>query len=139
MAWATREIEPGYELPPLHKGIMTQAKMNAYARVEGEVSIHTDEELAKRVGLPGTIAAGMMLVDYLSEMLTDFFGAGWVQGGKIAVSFILPVRAGDEVTAKGVVREKLSEGPATRLILDVWCENQRGEKVTAGTASGLVY
>jgi len=132
-------MEPGYDLPPLHKGIMTQAKMEAYSRLEGEVSIHTDDELAKKVGLPGTVAAGMMLVDYLSEMLTNFFGTGWIQGGKIAVSFILPVRAGDGVTAKGVVRDKLSEGPATRLILDVWCENQRGEKVTAGTASGLVY
>jgi len=118
---------------------MTQGKIEAYSRVEGEVSIHTDEELAKGVGLPGTVAAGLMLVDYLSEMLTDFLGTGWIQGGRIAVSFIVPVRPGDEITARGVVRGKLSEGPATRLILDVWCENQRGEKVTAGTASGLVY
>jgi len=139
MAWASKQMEPGYDLPPLHKGIMTQAKMAAYSRLEAEVSIHTDEELAKKVGLPGTVAAGMMLVDYLSEMLTNFFGTGWIQGGKCAVSFILPVRPGDEITARGVVREKLSEGAATRLILDVWCENQRGEKVTAGTASGLVY
>lgn len=139
MAWATSEIEPGYELPPLCKGIMTQAKINAYSVVEGEVSIHTDEALAKKVGLPGTIAAGIMLVDYISQMLTDLFGVGWVRGGKIAVSFIIPVRVGDEVTARGLVKDKLNEGSEIRLILDVWCENERGEKVVAGTASGLVY
>ena len=36
-----------------------------------------------------------------------------------------------------MVRERIEEGDRVRLILDVWLENQRGEKVLVGSASGL--
>ena len=42
------------------------------------------------------------------------------------------------VTVHGEVKEKRPEQGATRVVVDVWCENQPGEKTAAGTASGLV-
>ena len=44
----------------------------------------------------------------------------------------------DEIITKGIVREKIAEGDAIRLFLEVWCENQHSEKVIVGTASGFV-
>jgi hypothetical protein len=41
------------------------------------------------------------------------------------------------LTAAGVVVAKEAEGDRTRLFLDVWLENQNGDKVLVGKASGL--
>jgi acyl dehydratase len=48
------------------------------------------------------------------------------------------VLAGDRLTVHGVVKETRAEGAATRVVVDVWCENQDGEKTAVGTASGLL-
>ena len=44
----------------------------------------------------------------------------------------------DKITTNGIVREKVTKDDAVKLILDVWCENQHGERVVLGTATGLV-
>jgi hypothetical protein len=38
---------------------------------------------------------------------------------------------------RGVVKDKRREDGATRVSVDVWCENQHGEKTAVGTATGL--
>ena len=70
--------------------------------------------------------------------MLDFFEKGWIQGGKLDVSLVKSIFPGDTITVKGTVREKVQEGKFTRIVLDVWLENQSGEKATVGTASGLV-
>ena len=102
-------------------------------------NIHTDDETARRAGLTGAIAQGRYPVGYLSEYLLAFFGTGWIQGGKLEVSMIKPIFPGDTITLRGKVKEKVREGKAVRLILDVWIENQKGDQTTVGTASGLVW
>jgi acyl dehydratase len=89
-------------------------------------------------GLPAPIAQGLMSHAYLAEMLTQFFGKNWLQGGKIDVKFIRYTLPGDVVTAGGVVKEKVEEGAAVRFNCDVWCESLSGEKTVVGTASCLV-
>ena len=54
------------------------------------------------------------------------------------VSLVKPIFPGDRITIRGRVKEKIPEGEKTRIFLEVWLENQRGEKTTLGTASGLV-
>lgn len=116
--------------------------MTAYSE-EGQtakrgISIHINEEVAREAGYRGTLAQGLMSADYLSEMMAEAFGRGWIQGGRLSVKLIVPVYAGDEITAKGVIKEIIPEGEAQRVVVDVWCENQRGQQVTVGTASALV-
>jgi hypothetical protein len=36
-----------------------------------------------------------------------------------------------------VVKELRPESGGTRVVVEVWCQNQRGEKTAVGTASGL--
>ena len=83
-------------------------------------------------------AQGRYPVGYISERMMDFFGKGWVQGGNLEVSLVKGIFPGDTITVKGIITEKIPEGDAIRLVLDVWLENQAGEPATAGIASGLV-
>lgn len=136
MEVATRDTEMGHEISSMPKAI-TLERMRLFSGWPMR-NIHTDEDIAKMAGLPGPVAQGPMSVAYISEMLTGFFGESWLKGGKLSVSFIGMVQPRDTITAKGIIREKVAEGEAVRLVLEVWCQNQRGEKVTVGTASGLV-
>jgi len=61
----------------------------------------------------------------------------FLAGGTLSMAFIRPVYAGDRLTVHGLVKETRREGARTRVVVEVWCENQHGEKTAAGTASGL--
>ena len=74
----------------------------------------------------------------MGEFVIKFFGKEHL-GAKLSVSFLGFVYPEDEVTIKGIVREKIAEGDAVRLTLDISALNQRGENIMAGTASGLVH
>jgi 3-hydroxybutyryl-CoA dehydratase len=129
-------VTPGLALPPLAKEI-SQRKIDVYSGVRPR-SIHTDEAWARQKGFRAPLAQAMMSTAYVSELMTRFVGAGFVRGGTMAMTFIKPVYAGDRLTIHGVVKERRAEGNATRVVVDVWCENQDGDKTAVGTASGLL-
>jgi 3-hydroxybutyryl-CoA dehydratase len=121
-------------LPTLQKEI-SQRRIDAYSVVRPK-SIHTDEDWARKKGFRAPLAQAMMSTAYVSEMMMRFLGTGFVKGGAMSMVFIKPVYAGDRLTVHGVVKEKCPEGDATRVVVEVWCENQHGEKTAVGTASG---
>jgi acyl dehydratase len=132
----THAVSLGQELPQLVKEI-PQRKIDAYSGVRPN-SIHSDEAWARKKGFPAPLAQAMMSTAYVSELMTRFVGAGFVKGGTMSMAFIKPVLAGDRLTVHGVVKEKHPDGGRTRVVVEVWCENQRGEKTAVGTASGLL-
>jgi acyl dehydratase len=79
-----------------------------------------------------------MSADYISELMTGVFGQGWLTGGKLSLAFVKPALCGDALTANGRLIDRADEGAYIRDMYEVWCENQRGELVTVGTASGLL-
>ncbi len=79
-----------------------------------------------------------MSADYISELMAGRFERGWLLQGRLSLTFVAPAFAGDTLTAKASKREELDEGAFIRHVYDAWCENQRGEVVTVGTASGVV-
>ncbi len=128
-------ITIGQELPRRVKEV-SQRRIDAYSGVRPR-SIHTDETWARAKGFRATLAQGMMSTAYISEMMTQLLGAGFVTGGTMSVAFITPVYAGDRLTVHGVVKDKRPESGGTRVVVEVWCENQHGEKTAVGTASGI--
>ena len=122
-------------LPSLVKEI-SQRKIDAYSVVRAR-SIHTDESWARAKGFRAPLAQGMMSTAYVSEMMTRLLGPGFVKGGTLSMAFIKPVYAGDRLTVHGVVKETRPEGAGMRVVVEVWCQNQHGEKTAVGTASGL--
>ena len=129
-------ITIGLALPSLVKEV-SQRRIDAYSGVRPR-SIHTDEAWARQKGFRAPLAQGMMSTAYVSEMMTRLLGAGFVKGGTISVAFVKPVYAGDRLTLRGVVKDKRPENGATRVVVEVCCENQHGEETAVGTASGLV-
>jgi 3-hydroxybutyryl-CoA dehydratase len=132
----TASVGIGQELPPLVKNI-PQRKIDAYSGVRPNY-IHSDEAFARKKGFRAPLAQAMMSTAYVSEMMTRFVGAGFVKGGALSMTFIKPVLAGDRLTVRGVVKEQRPEGGRTRVVVEVWCENQDGVTTAVGTASGLV-
>ena len=135
MATTTDTVAIGQELPRLTKDI-PQRKIDAYSGVRAR-SIHTDEAWAKARGFRAPLAQAMMSTAYVSEMMTRLLGVGFVKGGTLSMAFVKPVFAGDRLTVHGVVKDKRAgDAGVTRVVVEVWCENQLGEKTALGTATG---
>ena len=130
-----RHLAVGEELPPLRKTI-AQRQIDCFSGVRPH-SIHTDEEWARKKGFKAPLAQAMMSTGYVSQLMMQYAGAGFVKGGKMSVSFIKPVYVGDTLTVRGRVKSREPEGRGTRVTVEVWCENQDGVKTMVGTASGI--
>ena len=145
MSADTNKMEVGYELNPVSK-TLDQDRMDRFEKVgrvlitEGEeteepTNIHTDPEKAKAMGLERPIASGQMSYSYIHELLCREFGIDFRQGGDLSVTFLKPVYAGDKVTANGIVEESKHVDGRTTLSLNVWLENQDGNKTSTGKAT----
>lgn len=115
-------------LPPLVR-TMTREAMVLY-EPEGEVNFHTDDEVARAVGLRASIATGTLFLAYVFDLLRRRYGAEAAVGATLDVRIRRPVFAGDRVETRGDVVER--RGGRDRL--RVACEGPRGAVIT-GTAS----
>jgi 3-hydroxybutyryl-CoA dehydratase len=121
----------GKELPSLGKWL-TQEKIDGYARVSGDFNpIHVDPAFAATTPFGGTIAHGMLLLAYLSEMLTAAFGRAWLSGGRLKARFKGVARPGDALTVRGRIERVHDDG---RLFAAVECVNEAGELLVVGDA-----
>ena len=128
------DIHPGDSLPSVVKHI-TQREINLYAEASGDFNpIHIDEPFAAQTPLGGTIAHGMLILAYVSEMMTEAFGESWLSGGKLSVRFKTPARPKDTITTSGKIDSiEYKEGvPYVNCSLES-C-NQKGETVITGGA-----
>ena len=132
----TKDTPVGFELPGVKKQMVIQLMgSRGWGRSN---PIHWDPEFARQQGLPAPIATGQMSTAYMGEMLVQSFGQAVFTGAKMQCKYIAPIFAGDTVTARGVVREKTSEGDKVRFKVEMWVENQDGKPVTVGSAEVLV-
>jgi acyl dehydratase len=128
------DVAVGAELSPLVKAPIQQIQLTRYAGASGDFNpIHQDEEFAKAAGMGGVFAHGMLSMGFLAQVVTDWAGAGAVR--KLGVRFAGLVRLKDVVTCKGRVLAKSSSADAHLVDLEVWAENQRGEKIVTGRAT----
>lgn len=74
----------------------------------------------------------------MSEMLVNYFGPSWLQGGKISLIFVGGVQEGDELTCCGTIMDKIKEYAGSLLHLDIRMEKAQGLKVVVGKATGLL-
>lgn len=131
------ETTVGQALPSLVKDV-SQRRIDAYSGVRPR-SIHSDEAWARQKGFRDCLAQGMMSTAYASQLMVKLLGPGFARGGTMSMAFIKPVYAGDRLTVHGVIKDKRRDGSATRVVVEVWVENQHGEKTAVGHATGLVH
>jgi hypothetical protein len=100
---------------------------------------HNDVEEARKLGFPDIVVQGMMSLCFISEVMTNRYGVGWYQGGRMHVNLVNVLWQGETVLARGNARGRVPEGSAQRATVDVWCEKADGTKIVVGTASALEH
>ena len=126
-------VKVGDEITPLSRRV-TQEQISAYAEASGDINpIHVNEEFARMVGLPGTIAHGMLDLGILVETLSRWAG-GSERVAAVAVRFSKPLLPGQTITCTGRV---VSIDTASGLVeLAVEAVSDAGERVlTNGRAT----
>jgi 3-hydroxybutyryl-CoA dehydratase len=133
-ALAPPALVVGRELGPLVRTV-TQERIDQYAAASGDYNpIHVDPAFAARSPFGGTVAHGMLLLAYVSTLLTQAFGRAWLQTGALRVKFRNPAPAGTTVAAQGRV-ERLEEGHGVQYaVCAVRLENAAGEALVTGDA-----
>jgi acyl dehydratase len=116
-------------------GTISKEQLRAYAEASGDFNpIHLDEEVAKKVGLPGIIAHGMLIAGFMSERALRFVEKETSLTGYSLIQFQARFKAmtllGDTPQVGGIVKEITGES----LWLEIQAKNQRGEITTLGTA-----
>lgn len=118
------------EVAPVTRSL-TQDMLNRYADASGDHNpIHIDEAFAKTTPMGGTIAHGMLVLSFISEMMAGAFGERWLTSGSLDVRFRAPARPGDTVTARATPQEP-KDG---RLRYNVEVVSQVDEVLISGTA-----
>jgi acyl dehydratase len=130
------QLQVGMSLPIMKKNVR-QEDINLYAKASRDFNpIHIDEEFAQKTGAGGTIAHGMLILAYISQLMTDSFGKNWLTGGKLNVRFKAPARPGDVLDIQGkAVNIRKNETGLMEIVCEVLCKNQKGETVITGEAS----
>jgi acyl dehydratase len=128
------DVQVGSEIPPLVKGPIQQIQLTRYAGASGDFNpIHQDDEFARAAGMGGVFGHGMLSMGFVAQAVTDWAGAGAVR--KIGVRFAGLVRLKDTITCRGRVLGRFSKDGVHTVDLELWAENQKGEKIVTGRAT----
>lgn len=113
---------------------LSKDQVRAYARTTGMwVPRFTDDEAAKKEGLPGMITPGNMSLAILSKLVTDWIGASGARLTRMGTTYRQPVMPDHTIALQGFVTDK-NEAHRTAE-MDIWLENEDGERLVIGTAT----
>lgn len=123
------------DLIPVFRRATGLHEWNRFAAVNDEfVSIHMDDEAGRAAGFPGAIGMGRLQWSYLHNLLR-----GWLPpGGRIVAvraQLRAPNRNGSTVTAHGRVTAVRDEAGVRRIELDVWVDDDEGNRLAPGSAT----
>lgn len=116
---------------------VSRDQLRAYAEASGDPNpIHLDDDIARKMGLPGVIAHGMLTAAFIAERGRRFHGerlagdgeAGEWKMSRFNVRFKAMTFPGDVISVGGEVKEA-GDGV---LSLDLQARNQRGEVTSTG-------
>jgi acyl dehydratase len=91
--------------------------------------IHFDDEAARKLGLPGAIAHGMISGALLGRLVAATLGPQWLRQGRMRLKFIAPVEVGSTVVARG---EVTSTNPP---VIEIRAETTTGVLAIVGSAT----
>jgi acyl dehydratase len=128
------DTEPGARL-----GTFTRspdlAHWNRFAAVNDEfVPIHMDDQAGREAGYPSAIGMGNLQWSYLHGLLRQW-GGDEVRIERVACQFRAPNLRGQTVTATGQVVARRHQDGRLVLDLEVWTEDDQGQRLAPGTAT----
>lgn len=126
----TKDTPVGYELTGVKKKAAIQLMGS---RLWGRFNPnHWDPVYAAETGLAAPIQTGEMSSAYLSEMCVNHFGRNFFLNSRMQCKYVASTFANEVITTYGVVREKAPKGDGFRFTVEIWAENENGEKKTVG-------
>ena len=115
-------------LPAIEKTI-THDQIRRYSHASGDFNpVHLDEEFAAQSSFGRIVAHGMMTLAFLSEMLTERFGADWLATGSLKVRFKRPAYPGDTLRTWGRVTDWKEADYHTLVKCDVALRNAANDE-----------
>ena len=126
----TRDTPVGFELIGVKKKAAIQLMGS---RLWGRFNPnHWDPVYAAETGLKAPIQTGEMSSAYVAEMCVNYFGANFFCNARVVCKYVASTLANEVITTHGVVREKTAKGKGYRFKVDIWADNETGEKKTVG-------
>jgi acyl dehydratase len=127
------DVKIGDALGP-EEFFLSKDQVRAYARTTGMwVPRFTDDDGARKEGLPGMITPGNMSLALLSKLVTDWIGAGDAQLARVGTTYRQPVLPDHTIVLQGFVTD--TNDAARTAEMDIWIENEEAERLVIGTAT----
>jgi len=118
----------------------TQQRINLYAKASKDFNpIHVDTNYARQTPFGGTIAHGMLVMSYISEIMLLAFGSQWLSTGWLSIRFRSPALSGKRVKVEGKVRTVERTQKETKFICDVVCRDEADNPIITGEAGVTMY
>lgn len=129
---SAKDVKVGTELEPVNKKSYQRALDE---RDFDDNSIHNDD-YTKGQGYSGALTSSYVLCGYMSELMVNNFGEGFIEGGEISLKYINGgVQQGDPIECKGRVSDLSSRGKQLRVSCEIWMEKFGSKRVVVGTAA----
>jgi acyl dehydratase len=113
---------------------LSKDQVRTYAKAMGMwVPRFTDDEAARKEGLPGMITPGNMSLAILSKLVTDWIGLSGAKMTRLGTTYRQPVLPDHTITLQGFLTAKNDADHTAEM--DVWLENEDGERLVIGTAT----
>lgn len=137
---ADREIRAAWELLESGDAVAAAARYRAIAINPAfgfGVERHVSDEAASSEGAPGAYDIGTQRVAWAAQAVTD-----WMGDAGVLVALDVDIRGflvtGDDAWCKGKVTGVRSSEGGALVDLEIWVENQRGQRVSRGTSEVLL-
>ena len=121
--WNIKKINIGDKLPKLIIEPITRDILKMYSYASGDHNpIHLDTNYAKGVGLPNIIAHGMLIMSYLTRLITNNIEQASIK--EVGVKFTSMTNIGDTLTCLGEVEELTKENDMNSCKINLKVLNQ---------------
>ena len=135
------EIKPYQAIPSVTKSITENSILEFESTgILDRENIHNNPELAaKRLGTTYTLASGRMSITFAAECMRKFFGPDvFNHTGTVNLKFLRPVKAGDTITVTGSVNGTEKTDAGTKVSVDLFCDNQDGNRTAVGIGTAVI-
>jgi acyl dehydratase len=126
------DVQVGDTIPKLVKSPVSHLQLVRYAGASGDFNpLHNDPKFGELIGTGGIIAHGMLIMGFVGQMLSDYFGPTVLR--KFEVRFKGMTRIDDVITCTGTITEKHEVDNEGRITGKVRATDQNGDVKITGT------
>jgi acyl dehydratase len=127
------DIKIGDALGP-EEMLLSKDQVRAYAKTTGMwVPRFTDDDGARKEGLPGMITPGNMSLALLSKLVTDWIGSSSAKLIRVGTTYRQPVLPDHTIVLQGFITHTNDQERTVEM--DIWIENEDAERLVIGTAT----